>query len=244
MSPRTSASGPRWPSFSGLITDRTVWTTPCAMSRAKTLTRRPPSSTTMAPGWPFTCRRRISTPAETNCRAEPISRRATRSGPTIGFSQDGPSAVPVDDHVVGEQLDQSVHVAVGDRGEEAFGELVALPPGRFEPRSLRFDMATGAHGELPAVRLGLSDDLGDFVVAVAEHVVEQKDRPLDGAEPFQEHEERHRKRVRLLGVRRRVLTAVVGHERLRQPWPDVGLPSGARLRRADFRPVLERALMA
>src|SRR5215207_4079923 len=128
---------------------------------AKTLTRRPSSSTTMAPGWPFTCRRRISTPAETNCRAEPISRRATRSGPTIGFSQDGPSAVPVDDHVVGEQLDQSVHVAVGDRGEEAFGELVALPPGRFEPRSLRFDMATGAHGELPAVRLGLSDDLGD-----------------------------------------------------------------------------------
>src|SRR5829696_4924582 len=90
------------------------------------------------------------------------------------------SAVPVDDHVVGEQLDQSVHVAVGDRGEEAFGELVALPPGRFEPRSLRFDMATGAHGELPAVRLGLSEDLGDFVVAVAEHVVEQEDRRLLG----------------------------------------------------------------
>ena len=48
-----SPSGPRWRSLSGLTIERTVWTRPSAMSRARTPSRRPSGSRVSRPGWPL-----------------------------------------------------------------------------------------------------------------------------------------------------------------------------------------------
>ena len=114
------------------------------------------------------------------------------------------------------------------RGEEPARELVPLGLRRVEPRPVLGDEAPRPDGVLAAGRRRPADDPADLLEVVVEHVVEEEDRPLDRGQPLEQDEERHRQRVGLLGVRRRVAGALVGHERLRQPLADVRLAPDAR----------------
>jgi len=60
------------------------------------------------------------------------------------------------------------------------------------------DVSAGAHGELAAVVLALADDRRDLVVAVVEDLVQEKDGALDGREPREQEQERHRERIGVL----------------------------------------------
>ena len=183
-SPRTSASGPRCRSLSGLMTDRIVWTTPSAMSSEKTLMTRPFRSWTTAPGCPFTscsCSRRRR--ARSICAADAArAGGATRSRPTIGRGQDGlvPPPSPYTTTSAASSSTSAVDVAAGDGLEEAFGEPFALLPRRLEARLLLVDVAPCPGRELAAVVLALADRCAaTSVVAVGEDVVQQEDRALD-----------------------------------------------------------------
>jgi len=49
----------------------------------------------------------------------------------------------------------------------------------------------GAGEDLTAVRLGLAGDLGDLLVAVAEHLVQQEHGALDRRQALQQDQEGH-----------------------------------------------------
>jgi hypothetical protein len=106
-----------------------------------------------------------------------------------------------------------------------------------------------------------TDDPADLLEVVVEHIVEEEHCALEGCQPLQQEEERHRQRLGLLGVPGRIAGALVRHQRLRQPLPDVRLAPDARrfelvdrqagddgrqvgLRRFDGRAIGERALIA
>ena len=138
--------------------------------------------------------------------------------------------VAVEDHVVGEHVDQLVDVPVAGRSEETLGKPLALPPRRLEARLLGLDVAPRARRELPAVVLTLPDRLCDLAIAVAEHVVEQEHRTFDGRQLLEQHEERKREAVCFLGMCSRVVRycARVREQRLGEPFADVDLAAGAR----------------
>jgi len=99
-----SASGPRWASFSGLITDRTVWTSPSAISRLNTLINWPAASRNTAPGRPFHLGglHRDAEPADLlgQCQQHPGDILGTRDRPRPGRSR---SAVADHHHHIGGQ---------------------------------------------------------------------------------------------------------------------------------------------
>ena len=78
----------------------------------------------------------------------------------------------------------------------------------------------------------------DLRVVVGEDVVQQEDRALDRVQLFEQHEERERERVRLLGVRGRIdRDVLVRQERLREPLADVHLaPCACRSQLVDAQP--------
>ena len=131
---RQVPTGPRWRSLSGLTMERTVWTRPSAMSRARTPRRRPSGSMASRPGWPLTSAGRTRIPAAVPRRLRPRRTRATPTAPWTGWPGRGSAAaVAVHHDVVGQQPDQALGVALLDRGEEPPGQLLALSPGRLEP---------------------------------------------------------------------------------------------------------------
>ena len=70
--------------------------------------------------------------------------------------------------------------------EESLGQLVALSWRRVEPWSVLLELPTGPYGDLPAVRLALRHDRRDFLVRVAEHVMQQEHGPLVGGQPLED----------------------------------------------------------
>jgi len=66
----------------------------------------------------------------------------------------------------------------------------------------------GAGEDLPAVRLGLADDLGDLLVVVTEHLVQQEDGALGRRQALQQDEEGHGQGIGHLRVLRRVWPGV------------------------------------
>ena len=160
------------------------------------------------------------------------------SGDPVRSGQRGeqrlPLAAAVADHddVGREQIEQAGQVAAARGGEEPAGHLVALR-GRCLEAWLAgagpalVDVAPGPDEDLAAVRLGLAGDLGDLLVVVAEHLVQQEHRALGRRQALKQHEERHRQRIGHLGPLRGVGLAV-RDERLGQPGADVGLTAHPR----------------
>ena len=107
------------------------------------------------------------------------------------------------------------------------GELPLVFGRRVEPRTTRLGVLAGAHADLARVRRRLPDDGRDLLEVEPEHVVQQEHRPFDRRQRLEHHEERDRQRLEVLGLLlgRRL---GVGDDRLREPRPDVALPSHPR----------------
>jgi len=139
-------------------------------------------------------------------------------GPGHGLGQrPGLAAAVADhDHVGREDFHQAAQVAAGGRLEEPAGHLVALLAGGVEARLAVVDVVAGPGEDLTAVRLGLAGDARDFLVVVAEHLVQQEHGPLGRRQALKQHQERHRQRVGHLGALRGT-GLLVGEEGFGQP---------------------------
>jgi hypothetical protein len=114
-----------------------------------------------------------------------------------------------------------------DSGEEALQQRLAAIARRLEARAPGLDVTARSGQDLAAVRAALLDDRRHLVVRVAEQLVQHVDGALDRAEPLEQHQERERERLVGLGALGRPGHRL-GHERLGQPRPDVGLAPHAR----------------
>jgi hypothetical protein len=124
------------------------------------------------------------------------------------------------DDIRGEHLTQSIDVAVLEGAEESLDEPMPLVGSRSEALFLCCDALLRAMQELPRRRGGDADEIGDLVVVVIEHFVEQEHRPLLRREPL-ERPEQCKLHV-LIARRARVWIAVdSGQHRLGQPRTDV-----------------------
>jgi len=121
------------------------------------------------------------------------------------------AAVADRDHVGGEELQQAVQVTAADRLEEPAGYLVTLLARGLEARLAVVHVLPGAGEDLPAVRLGFAGDLGDLLVVVAEHLVQQEDGTFGRRQAFQQDEEGHGQGIGHLGALRRVRGGRGGH---------------------------------
>ena len=101
------------------------------------------------------------------------------------------AAVADRDHVRREEFEQAVQVTAADGVEEAAGHLVALLAGGLEPGLALVDVVPGAGEDLAAVRLGLAGDLGDLLVVVAEHLVQQEHGAFGRRQALQQDQEGH-----------------------------------------------------
>ena len=137
------------------------------------------------------------------------------------------AAVGVEDGILGEQFLQSLQVALLGGRQEPFEQGVASSLVGVEAGAAGLEMLPRPRHELPRVDLGLLDDVGDLRVLVAEHLAQQVGRALDRGQPFQEHQQRQRQRIRELGMRGRAARRVLD-QRLRQPGPDIRLATGPR----------------
>ena len=90
-----------------------------------------------------------------------------------------------------------------------------------ESRPTPVDVLLGAADELPAIHLGLSEDLADLAVVVVEDAAEQIGRPLDRGEALEHQEERHRHR--LGGLEPTAGSSRRFDDRIGEPRADVGL---------------------
>jgi hypothetical protein len=82
------------------------------------------------------------------------------------------AAIAAEDDVVGEQLLQSVEVALLDGGEEAVRELLAPLARGLEARPPLLNVAAGSADELAGVLLARADDLRDPVLGLVERLVQ------------------------------------------------------------------------
>jgi len=127
-------------------------------------------------------------PREARHALAPVDRPARRGCLAV--------AVTVGDHVGREQLDELHEVidpaVAGDGVQESAGELIALGALGLELRPSLLDVAASPDGELAAVVLALTDDLGDLAIAVVEHLAQQEHGPLDRGEPLEQQQEGHR----------------------------------------------------
>ncbi len=140
------------------------------------------------------------------------------------------------DHVWRQHLEQGVHVTAGSGGKEAAGHLLALRAGGIEAWLAIVDMAPGPGKDLAAVRLGLSGDLGDLPVVVAEHLMQQEHGALGRRQAFEQDEERHGQGIGHLRVLRWIGFGP-RDQGFGQPGSHVGLPSHpGRLQVGDGQP--------
>jgi hypothetical protein len=85
------------------------------------------------------------------------------------------------------------------------------------------DVLFGAAEQLAAGRFVASGNLRDVGIFVVENLPEQKHRPFERGQAFEQHEKRHRNRLPIgnLAQRREQRRAIARDDRLRQPWADV-----------------------
>ena len=225
--------------MSGLSWLRTATTAPPATSIAMTATSAPSASNSERAG-------RAVDDRGLGARADPLAADEQRADEVADLVAPDDrqrrrgrlaAAVAGQHDVVGEQRHEPVDVAVGDRLDEAAGELVALLRRRLEARLARVDVRARAGGDLAAVRLAALDDLGDLRERVVEHVVQQEHRPLHRRQRLQHEQERRRDRLAQLGALGRPGGVAVAEHRLGQPLADVGLaPHARRLQLVDRQP--------
>ncbi|GAB7039418.1 hypothetical protein JCM9533A_32680 [Catenuloplanes niger JCM 9533] len=120
-------------------------------------------------------------------------------------------------------VSQPAHVTVARRGQERLQQ----PPvvGRVGGcAAVPGQVGAGAGDELPRVRLGHLEDLGDPAVRVVEGLAEHVGGAFPGAEPFQQHQHGEVEGLRAFGAERGVRA---GRDRFRQPRSGVGLAARA-----------------
>jgi hypothetical protein len=111
----------------GLTIELTAEMWPSAMLSTTTAISLPAASETMAPGWPLTCTWRWDRPPNGSPARIPDSSTRGNLGPTMDGAGDGPypaATVAVEHDVVGQQLLESLQVAVAERGQEAARQLL------------------------------------------------------------------------------------------------------------------------
>ena len=230
-----SATGPRWPSLSGLTIELMRRTSPPAISSTRTLNTLPSGSRKIAPGAPLTrVRRGVKPPKRAPARAHAASVLATRCATLewAGERRNLAAAVAMQLDVRPEQRLEGAEVALLGGGEEARREPLLLLGLGLETWPAALDLAARADRQLARCVLAAIDDLGDPVVRIVEHVAQQEHRPLLGGEALEQNQEGERERVRELGPDRWIV-ALGGDQRLGQPLADVRLaprrgPSAAR----------------
>lgn len=133
------------------------------------------------------------------------------------------AAVRPHGHVRREDLHQCGDVPAERRLDEALGRLAA------DTGMGPVERAAGVHvlprpvRELAHRRRTAVDDLRDLGVRVAEHLVEDEDRPLQRGERLEDHQHRQRHRLGAQGAVGRVVGARFVEQRLRQPGPHIRL---------------------
>ena len=137
------------------------------------------------------------------------------------------AAIAHHSHVRREQFEQGGHVTAAGRLEEPAGHLLTLRARGLVTGFLLVDVVPGPGKDLTAVRLGLTGDVGDLVVVVAEHLAQQEHRTFGRRQAFHQDEEGHGQRV---GHLRAVggIGFTAGQERFWEPGAHVGLPPHPR----------------
>ena len=127
------------------------------------------------------------------------------------------------EHRVRSQPRQCTVDVTGEHGRDEFVDDAALRRGRWAWVACSHASPCPA-GDLSARRLGLVHHRSDLGVGDAEHVDEEEDRAIHGAEPFQEGEEPEGERLGQLGA---LLRPWADHHWFREPWSDVVLTPAA-----------------
>ena len=142
------------------------------------------------------------------------------------------AAVADHDHVGSEELEQPAEVTAAHGVEEPAGHLVALLAGGLEARLALVDVVPGASEDLTAVRLGLAGDLGDLVVVVPEHLVQQEHGTFGRGQALEQDEEGHGQGIGHLGALRGVRggrgAQLARDEWFGKPGTHVGFPPDPR----------------
>ena len=120
-----------------------------------------------------------------------------------------PPPSPRKNDVVGQQLLQPLEIALLGGREEAGRELLALLARGVEPGAPLVDVAAGPCGELAGVLLARTDDVGDPVVGLVEHLAEQERGALLGRQALEQDEKGERQRVRHLGLAGGIVVGVL-----------------------------------
>ena len=159
-------------------------------------------------------------------------------GAEHGPGQRGCFASTVTDQldIGGEQLGQSVDIAVPECLKEPRRQLIPFPAIGLEPRTPDAHVPPRSHHQLSARRLGPANGTGNLIEPEPEHLPEHKHRPFQRGQPFEQQQDRHGHRIRQLRRPRRVRIRV-GEQRLREPLPDVLLaPDPRRAQHIDRNP--------
>src|SRR3954452_22110100 len=102
-----------------------------------------------------------------------------------------PAAVADELDVGGEQAAQAIDVALPQRGQESFGELLTLLPVGLEAGTTRVHVAARPGRKLAARRFRASDGCGDLGVSEPEDLAQHENGPLQRTEPFEQQQCRH-----------------------------------------------------
>src|SRR5207244_8940541 len=123
-------------------------------------------------------------------QAQQIAEHLLASGDRPACRGHVAAAVGPGDHVVGEQLFKSGHIAFESGSEEAFNDLFALCVVDIEAPLRMAESFAGPAVQLPRVRLLDTDGFGDFPVAVPKRVTQYEHRAFGRREPLRLEEQR------------------------------------------------------
>src|SRR6266571_557610 len=137
------------------------------------------------------------------------------------------TSVGVEHDVAGEKRQETLQVSARGGVEELLEHFLALLHGGAEARPVLRDVLARPPKDLPAVRFALMDHLRDLRVLVLENLPQKEHGALDGRQPLQEEQERHRQRLADPG-RFRGVAGRHGQQRLGKPRADVLLALDTR----------------
>jgi len=155
---------------------------------------------------------------------------STSAVTTVSFSTNTVAGWPLRMTAVGEPcvLFATIgEIARGTRMQEPVCQLPAMAHVRIEALRPLLDPAPGAGAQLAARRGGAPERTGHFLEGIAENVMQEIRRAFERRQLLQEHQERQRQRIGLLGSSR-----VLDNDGFGQPGPAVAhplRPSGAEL---------------
>ena len=186
-----SRPGPRWPSLSGLTTERTPSTRPSSDVEAITTITRPSASRPTQPGWPLTSAGSTPTPPRARRRRKSARRRGRRASravaPAAGTRSALPPPSPVKTASSASSATSPSMSPVARGGEEARGQRPRARSRDGSKRGRPASTCRRARDEIwRQLSSALADDLGDLVVGVVEHLAQQEDRALDRREALQQ----------------------------------------------------------